>query len=80
MPRHSKGARLGLDEPLASDFLDFRTANYSAAEIEVIRVALREHIDRRLKHEPELRKLFEAARTARVGAREKLKLIKTPDT
>jgi len=43
------GSRLAFDEPLASDFLDFRAANYKASEMEVIREALREHIDRRLQ-------------------------------
>lgn len=58
MAPRSKGARLKLDEPLASDFLDFRAANYWAPEIEVIRVALRQHIDARLGNEPELKRLF----------------------
>jgi hypothetical protein len=61
------GKRLGFDEPLAGDFLDFRAANYSASEMEVIREALREHIDRRLAGEPELRRRFEAARRKRLG-------------
>jgi hypothetical protein len=62
------GKRLAFPDPLASDFLDFRGANYNAAEMEVIREALREHIDRRLDAEPELRKRFEAARRKRLGS------------
>jgi hypothetical protein len=62
------GKRLAFPEPLASDFLDFRAANYNAAEMEVLREALRDHIDRRLDDEPELRKRFEAARRKRLGS------------
>lgn len=61
------GKRLGLPEPLASDLLDFRAANYSAPEINVVAEALREHIDRRLE-EPEIKKRFEDARRKRLGA------------
>jgi hypothetical protein len=64
MARQGKGARLKLGEPLASDFIDFRAANYNAQEIEVIREALREHIDRRLKNR-EMRERFERARRER---------------
>ena len=60
------GKRLDFPEPLASDFLDFRAANYSAPEMNVIREALREHIDRRLE-EPDMRKRFEEARRKRRG-------------
>ena len=62
------GKRLAFPEPLASDFLDFRAANYNAAEMEVLREALRDHIDRRLDAEPELRNRFEAARRKRLGS------------
>jgi|HubBroStandDraft_2_1064218.scaffolds.fasta_scaffold416341_1 hypothetical protein len=66
--KRTTGSRLGFDEPLASDFLDFRLANYEAPEMNVIREALREHIDRRLQ-EPETRKRFEEARGRRIGAK-----------
>jgi DNA-directed RNA polymerase sigma subunit (sigma70/sigma32) len=72
------GSRLGLDEPLASDFLDFRAANYSAPEMEVIREALREHIDHRLQ-EPEMRKRFDEVRRKRLGTNgDKIRLLPTP--
>lgn len=72
------GKRLGFPEPLASDFLDFRSANYNAAEMEVIREALREHIDRRLDAEPELRKRFDAARRKRLGLNgDKIRVLPT---
>lgn len=71
------GSRLGFDEPLASDFLDFRASNYNPPEIEVIREALREHIDRRLE-EPEMRKRFDEARRKRLGLNgEKIRLLPT---
>jgi len=72
------GKRLAFGEPLASDFLDFRNANYNAAEMEVIREALREHIDRRLQ-EPEMRKRFDEARRKRLGLNgDKIRLLPTP--
>jgi hypothetical protein len=71
------GKRLGFDEPLASDLLDFRSANYNAAEMEVIREALREHIDRRLQ-EPEMKKRFDDARRKRLGINgDKIRLLPT---
>ena len=51
-------------ESLASDFIDFRAANYNAQEIEVIREALREHIDRRLK-ERGMKRRFDLERRKR---------------
>ncbi len=71
--------RLKLPEPLASDLLDFRAANYRAPENEVVQEALREHIDRRLK-EPAMRERFDQARKARLGRnnKEPLKLV-TPE-
>jgi hypothetical protein len=73
------GKRLAFDDPLASDFLDFRGANYNASEMDVIREALREHIDRRLDAEPELRKRFDAARRKRLGMNgDKIRLLPTP--
>lgn len=64
MSRRGKGSRLKLGEPLNSDFIDFRAANYNAQEIEVIREALREHIDRRLK-ERATKNRFDLARRKR---------------
>jgi hypothetical protein len=60
--------RLKLREPLATDLLDFRMANYRAIESEVVHEALREHIDRRLK-EPEMQKRFDEAQKARLGSK-----------
>ena len=58
--------RLKLPEPLASDLMDFRAANYQAQETEVVQEALRDHIDRRLQ-EPEIKRRFDAARAKRLG-------------
>jgi len=58
--------------------LDFRGANYNAPEMEVIREALREDIDRRLQ-EPELRNRFDEVRRKRLGSNgDKLRLLTTP--
>jgi hypothetical protein len=71
------GKRLAFDEPLASDFLDFRAANYNASEMEVIREAVREHIDRRIQ-EPEMRRRFDEARRKRLGLNgDKIRLLPT---
>lgn len=69
MPKPSKGARFGLGEPWASDLADFCAANYHAPEREIIREAIKAHIDARLSAEPELRRRFEKARKERIGAR-----------
>jgi hypothetical protein len=46
--------------------------------MEVLREALRDHIDRRLDAEPELRKRFEAARRKRLGLNgDKIRLLPT---
>jgi hypothetical protein len=60
------GFRLDLGEPWASDLTDFCAANYSGSKTEVIREALREHIQRRL-NEPEMRTRFDRARKERLG-------------
>ena len=71
--------RLKLPEPLASDLLDFRAANYQAQEQEIVQEALREHLDRRLA-EPEIKKRFEQARARRLGRKtEPLKLVTPKD-
>ena len=72
------GKRFDFDEPLASDFLDFRAANYEAPEMGVVREALREHIDRRLR-EPDMKKRFDEARRKRLGSNgDNIRLLPTP--
>jgi hypothetical protein len=66
MPKQSNDARLKLGEPLAGKLKDFCAASYNCSQIEVIREALDEHIDRRLD-EPGLKRRFEAARKRRLG-------------
>ena len=75
MSEEKPKGRLKLPEPLASDLLDFRAANYQAQEQEIVQEALREHLDRRLA-EPEMKKRFEQARALRLGRKgEPLKLV-----
>lgn len=63
--------KFGLGEPLASMLKDFCAANYNAAALDVIREALREHIERRL-NSPEMRERYEAARKTRLGIPKKI--------
>jgi len=59
---------------------DFAAANYRAPVVEIIREAVREHIERRLSEEPKLRARYEAARRQRLGLGEKIvKLVEKPD-
>ncbi len=62
MGKSTTGSRLRLGEPLATEFAAFRSAFYNAPEIEIIREALKEHIERVLDQEPERLKLFEKAK------------------
>jgi hypothetical protein len=64
----SKGFRLDLGEPLASDLADFCVAHFKAPATEVIREALSRFIQTRLNDEPAVRQRFEEARRARLGA------------
>jgi hypothetical protein len=78
MTEEKPKGRLKLPEPLASDLLDFRAANYQAQEQEIVQEALREHLDRRLA-EPGMKVRFEQARTLRLGRKaEPLKLVTKP--
>lgn len=63
--------KLGLGEPLASMLQDFCAANYNAAALDVIREALREHIEGRLNN-AEMRERYEGARKARLGIPNKI--------
>lgn len=67
MGKTSKGSRLKLGEPHASNLADFCAAHYGAPEIGIIREALKEFIEARLAAEPEVRKRFESARNERLG-------------
>lgn len=64
MPSDKKVGRYKLGEPCLSLIADFSAANYNAPEVEIIREAIQEHIERRLK-EPEMKRRFDAARHAR---------------
>ncbi|WP_421938124.1 hypothetical protein [Pelagibius sp.] len=64
--------RWKLEEPLASDLVDFCEAHRGAPERRIIADALRAFIDERLAAEPELKKRFDEARRKRLGQVEKV--------
>lgn len=75
MAKNSTDARLKLGEPWADKLKDFCSANYGCPQIEVIRAAIDELIDRRLDAEPEMRRRFDAARKRRVGGGENVTVM-----
>jgi hypothetical protein len=76
MAHPSKGSRLKLGEPLASELADFCAAAWGAPEINIVRVALESFMRERLAKEPELRERYEDARKKRLGARaDKIRLL-----
>jgi hypothetical protein len=66
MPKPFSDKKWNLGEPLASQLKDFCRANYKCPALEVIRVALKEHLERRLS-DPEMKDRYEAARKDRMG-------------
>lgn len=66
MPKPYNDKKLQLGEPLATKLRDFCAANYNCSALEVIREALKEHIERRLEN-PEMAERLETARKRRVG-------------
>jgi hypothetical protein len=79
MAKPYNDTKIGLGEPYASMLKDFCTANYRAPALEVIREAVREHIERRLQN-LELRERYESARKTRLGLPNKVvKLAKAPE-
>ena len=64
MPRAYKDSTLKLGEPIASKISDFLTANYKGDFNELVREAVDEHIERRLK-EPAMKERFERERRKR---------------
>ena len=69
MPKPYNDKKFQLGEPLASKLRDFCAANYNCSALEVIREALKEHIERRLEN-PEMADRLEAARKRRLGVPE----------
>ena len=79
MPQKFKDSKLKLGEPLATQLADFCAANYKAAAIEVIREAVKEHIERRLKNS-EIKERYERARKERLGVADQVvQLVKTKE-
>lgn len=66
MPKPYNDKKLQLGEPLATKLRDFCAANYNCSALDVIREALKEHIERRLEN-PEMAERLETARKRRVG-------------
>lgn len=71
MPKPYLDKKLKLGEPLATMLADFCAANYNAPALQVIREAVKEHLERRLE-EPEMRRRYEEARRERLDQPEKV--------
>jgi hypothetical protein len=79
MAKPYNDAKFALGEPIASMLKDFCAANYNAPALEIIRVAVKEHINRRLEN-LEMRERYETARKERLGLPDKVvKLAKQGD-
>jgi hypothetical protein len=73
MSRPSKGSRLkllGFDEELIERVQDFREGYFGAPEYRIVAEALEHFMRDRLEAEPEVRRRYEAARQARLTAKE----------
>ena len=71
--------KFNLGEPLASMVKDFCAANYNAAVLDLVRTALKEHIEERLK-EPGMRARYEKARRERLELPDRIaQLVKKGD-
>ena len=74
MPWPSKGSRLkllGFDEELIERVQDFREGYFGAPEYRIVAEALEHFMRDRLEAEPEVRRRYEAARNARLAAKER---------
>lgn len=71
MPQKFKGSKINLGDELNAQLADFCTANYRAPAIEVIKEAIKDHLERRLKN-PEMKARYEQARKTRLGLPEKI--------
>lgn len=71
MAKPYNDAKFKLKEPVSSMLKDFCTANYKASATDVIREAVREHIEHRLKN-PEMRERYEKARRERLSLPDKV--------
>lgn len=73
MSRPSKGSRLkllGFEDELIERIQDFREGYFGAPEYRIVAEALEHFMRDRLEAEPEVRRRYEAARTARLAAKE----------
>ena len=82
MSRPSKGSRLkllGVEEELIERIQDFREGYFGAPEYRIVAEALEHFMRDRLEAEPEVRRRYEAARQARLAAKEpRLRIVSKP--
>jgi hypothetical protein len=78
VPKEYNDAKFNLGEPVATMLRDFCAANYKCAALEVIRDAVREHIEHRLATEPAMKERYEAARKSRLNLPEKVVRLAMP--
>ena len=76
MAKPYNDAKFGLGESVASMLKDFCAANYGSPAIGVIREAVCEHIERRLRN-PEMRERYNKARNERLGLADKVVRLAT---
>ena len=76
MAKPYNDAKFQLGEPVASMLKDFCAANYKASAIDVIREAVREHIEHRLKN-LDMRERYERARRERLSLPDKVVRLAT---
>jgi hypothetical protein len=72
MAKEYNDRKIGLGEPYASMLKDFCAASYKAAALDVIREAIRIHIEGRLANEPVMRQRYEEARRKRLSLPDKI--------
>ena len=78
--KQTTGGRLNLGEPLASELADFCKIHYDAPAINVVRQAVRDHIERRLEESPALKERYEKRRKRRIeGKNAKLTVVQSDD-
>jgi len=71
------GARNSLGADIDGLLADYSAANYGAPATQIIRAAVKEHIQKRLETEPELRKRFDDAKKERIGP-SPLRVVRLP--
>lgn len=79
MSQKYSDSKYRLGPPYADTLTDFLAANYNGFAIDLIREAVKEHIEKRLE-EPVMRERYEKARRDRLGLPKKVvQLVKDKD-